>query len=328
MQLYNWIYTKFVLSFDDMSDISKLVREELKSNYTASGLSVSDIVSGSGGESVKFLLSTRDGNFIESVLIYRDDIYSNDADSKITLCVSSQAGCPLGCAFCATARAGYKRNLDTGEIISQVLLAEKYISLHGVRKISNIVFMGMGEPLLNYDNVIKAVHILNFHNGYNLGSRHFTISTAGIIPGIMKLADEKSQIRLAVSLHTADQGKRASIMPVSVKYPLPLLIKALKHYQEKTGRRITFEYVLMEGLNDSAWEAGLLKEILRDFQYNLNIIPYNPSEGIPFKTPAINSIRAFTSNLKRFKIPYVLRKSKGSEISAACGQLGLHALRQ
>jgi 23S rRNA (adenine2503-C2)-methyltransferase len=226
--------------------------------------------------------------------------------------------------------AVFKRNLETSEIVSQVLLAEEYITKNRLpsgtgntpRSISNIVFMGMGEPLLNYENVLKSINILNSPGGYNLGSRHFTISTAGIIPGIRKLESENQQIRLAVSLHCAQQDKRASMMPVAKKYPLADLMDALKEYQAATGRRITFEYVLLENINDSSLDASCLKDILSGLHFNLNLIAFNPAEGLPFSRPSEKSMEKFTELLAARGIPFVLRKSKGGEIRAACGQLG------
>ncbi len=330
-QLFNWIYRKFNFSFGDMSDISKKMRDDLKDKFQILNLTLIDALTDSSKETVKFLFETQDKNHIEAVLIFADDSYSEENDTRITLCVSSQAGCALGCGFCATGLLGFKRNLDAGEIISQVLFAEDYIERNGLykndksasRKISNIVFMGMGEPLLNYDNTLKSIHILKFSGGYNLGSRHFTLSTAGIIPQIEALQNEKEQIRLAVSLHSADQNKRAALMPVSKKYPLAGLIKALKAYQEKSGRRITFEYVLIEKVNDSEEDAAGIKTLLSGLDYNLNVIAYNPLEELPYMPPSENTIRLFTQYLKKLQIPFVFRRSKGREIKAACGQLGL-----
>jgi 23S rRNA (adenine2503-C2)-methyltransferase len=329
-QIFKWVYSKFELSFDGMTDISKTAREYLKKEFIIADLVRRDSVTDRMNETVKFLYETSDGDFIESVLIFADDTLSGETASRITLCVSSQAGCPLACAFCATGQSGYRRNLDSSEIISQVLLAEDYLldstmpsdNSKGLRKISNIVFMGMGEPLLNYENVINSIKILNYASGYNLGSRHFTISTSGIIPQVKMLQDEILQIRLAVSLHSAIQDKRAALMPVSKKYPLPLLIKSLKEYQEATRRRITMEYVLLENINDTAGDADALKELLSGLDCNLNLIAFNPVDGLPFTRPQDKALGAFMGLLAARKIPFVLRKSKGGEISAACGQLG------
>ncbi len=311
-----------------MSDISKNIREELNNEFRIADLGLKDAISDRRSDTAKILFETSDGNFIESVLIFADDSFRGDQGSRITLCISSQAGCPLSCSFCATGRAVFKRNLDTSEIISQVLFAEEYIlkisrqpGTSG-RNISNIVFMGMGEPLLNYENVIKSIDILNYSGGYNLGSRHFTISTAGIVPQINELKNEKHQVRLAVSLNSAIQDKRASLMPVSKKYPLPDLMKALRDYQDSTGRRITFEYVLLDTINDTDHDADALKDMLSGLHFNLNLIAFNPAEGLPFSRPSERSIVKFMELLTARRIPFVLRKSMGDEISAACGQLG------
>jgi 23S rRNA (adenine2503-C2)-methyltransferase len=329
-QIFKWVYSKFELSFGGMTDISKNTREYLKKEFIIADLVRKDSITDRKSETVKFLYETSDGDFIESVLIFADDSLSGESASRITLCISSQAGCPLACSFCATGKGGFRRNLDTSEIVSQVLLAENYLLDSSMpaddskagRKISNIVFMGMGEPLLNYENVMKSIIILNSASGYNLGSRHFTISTSGIIPQIKMLQNENLQIRLAVSIHSASQDKRASLMPVSKKYPLPLLMKALKEYQAATRRRITFEYVLIENINDSASDADALKELLSDLDCNLNLIAFNPVEGLPFARPQDKAVGIFMGLLSARKIPFVLRKSKGGEISAACGQLG------
>lgn len=330
VQIYKWVYSKFILSFDRMSDVPKNIREKLKSGFIIANLSLRDALTDSQSNAIKFLFETSDGNFIESVLIYADDYLSGEDRSRITFCISSQIGCPLACSFCATGHAGFKRNLNISEIISQVLLAEEYLLKNSLqagsrntrRKISNIVFMGMGEPLLNYENVIKSISILNNSIGYNLGSRHFTISTSGIVPQIKKLQNEKFQVRLAVSLQSALQAKRASLMPISKKYPLSVLMKTLREYQSITKRRITFEYVLMENINDTETDAAALKDLLSGITFNLNLISFNPAEDLPYFRPSEKSIVKFMEFLSSRKIPFVLRKSKGTEIRAACGQLG------
>jgi len=330
-QIFNWVYRKFVYSFEDMSDISKEIRLKLSEKYKILELKIKDKISSSDNETVKFLFETEDGLYIETVIISAFDEDTSLDGSRLTLCVSSQVGCPLNCRFCATGKLGFKRNLSAGEIISQILLSELYIKEKILkidkskgRKISNIVFMGMGEPLLNYEEVLKSVHILNFSGGYNLGSRHITISTAGIIPLIEKLSQEKEQLRLAVSLHSANQKTRETLMPISRENKLSLLVEALEEYQKKTLRRITFEYILIPELNDSEEEVLKLKELLEGLDYNLNIIAYNPVEGFSWKVPEKEDIENFTGLLKKHRIPYVFRKSKGSDIKAGCGQLGMY----
>ncbi len=337
-QIINWIYKKFTYNFESMSDIPAILRPELSSRYNIINLSLLDSISSKNGDTIKFLFETADKNLIEAVLILADDDIDEPDSSRMTLCVSSQAGCPIGCRFCATGFLGFKRNLTAGEIISEVLITEQFIQnidknqfkISGrshdkiTRKISNIVFMGMGEPLLNYENVLKSIEILNFTGGYNLGNRHFTISTAGIIPGIELLKKEALQLRLAVSLHSAFQSKRETLMPLAVTYNLKNLILSLKDYQTVTERRITFEYVLIEGENDSEKDAAELKHLLNGLDYNLNVIEYNPVEEISFRPPSESGIRQFKNFLKKYNIPYVFRKSKGRGIKAGCGQLGLY----
>ncbi len=328
-QIFNWIYRKFVFDFSEMSDISKKERELLADNFNIISLELIEYVN--GDDTIKFLFKTKDENFIETVLIISPK--DNDTE-RLTLCVSSQAGCPLGCKFCATGKIGFKKNLSVSEIISQILLVENFIKENlkefkplgeSLRHIGNIVFMGMGEPLLNTENTLKAIDILNFSGGYNIGERHITISTAGIIPEIEKLLN--SQLRLAISLHTPFQEIREDIMPVAKKYKLPDLIGTLKYYQNITDRRITFEYILISGINDSEKDVIELKKLLSGLKYNLNLINYNPVPDVKFKPLTEERIKYFTNLLDKHGIPYVLRKSKGSKLYAGCGQLGLIKLK-
>ncbi|MCX7821184.1 MAG: 23S rRNA (adenine(2503)-C(2))-methyltransferase RlmN [Brevinematales bacterium] len=328
-QIFNWIYRKFVFDFSEMSDISKKEREFLNENFNI--LSLELVESINGDDTIKFLFKTKDENFIETVLIIAP---KNEDNERLTLCISSQAGCPLDCEFCATGKIGFKRNLSVSEIISQLLLVEKFILLNlkefkplgeNLRHIGNIVFMGMGEPLLNTENVLKVINILTFSGGYNIGERHITISTAGIIPEIERFLN--SQIRLAISLHTPFQEIREQIMPVAKKYKLPELIDAIKYYQNITERRITFEYILINELNDSEKDVIELKKLLSGLKYNLNLINYNPIPQSNFKPLSEEKIKNFTSLLDKHSIPYVLRKSKGSKLYAGCGQLGLLKLK-
>ncbi len=333
-QIFGWIYKKFCFNFNSMSDLSKNLRTELDNRYEIIDLKLADFIDSEKSETVKFLFETTDGNFIEAVMILAEDENTEAGDSRMTLCVSSQAGCSLGCRFCATGLLGFKRNLLTSEIVSEILLVEKFVMEQKTkgkiiannkpdRAISNIVFMGMGEPLLNYENVLKAISILNNPAGYNLGSRHFTLSTAGIISQIERLKNEKLQIRLAISLHSADQKKRETLMPVAKTNPLAGLFKAIKEYQKTSERRVTFEYVLIEGVNDKEEDVIELKKSLGGFDYNLNVIGYNEIEELPFIPPDNKTIEKFLTLLMKHGIPYVFRRSKGSEIKAGCGQLGL-----
>lgn len=337
-QLYDWIYRKFVFDFEKMSNLSKEMRARFAGEFRVLQLEKAGSAGSVAEETVKFLFRCDDGQLIETVLIVAEDPGADEDEAddgtargaRMTLCVSSQAGCALGCGFCATGKLGFQRDLSAGEIVSQVLWVERYLAGGGEeykttgRRISNIVFMGMGEPMLNYDNVMKAIRVLNDPRGYQLGIRHFTISTSGILPGIKKLEDEKAQVRLAVSLHSADQAKRADIMPIAKKYPLEDLAAGLKEYQDKTGRRVTLEYILFEGLNDTEKDVRLIRELMGGIDYNLNVIAYNEVEGLDFQSPSESTVRRFSGYLKQYLIPYVFRRSKGRSIKAACGQLGLY----
>lgn len=339
-QLYSWIYRKFVFDFNEMSDLSKELRKALPERFTVMPLEKLDTAGSPEEEAVKFLFRCADGECIETVLLIAGDDEPEPDDEEVrgrlTLCVSSQAGCALGCRFCATGKLGFRRDLTAGEIVAQALWVEKYLSgprertgrarsaEKTERRISNIVFMGMGEPLLNYRNVMKAVRILNRDEGYRLGARHITISTAGVVPGILELAKEKEQIRLAVSLHMADQKKREEWMPLARKYGLRELSDALKTYQGATGRRITFEYIPIEGVNMSGEDVRLLREWLTGLDYNLNVIAYNEVEGSDVRAPSEDALKAFAGMLKQNRMPYVFRRSKGRGRKAACGQLGLY----
>lgn len=341
-QVYGWLYRRFITDFGQMSDLPKDLRARLALNWNTLMLKTVDTIASPGGETVKFLLETADSHHIESVLIFAPSDYDTGGDDdneessgpRITLCVSSQAGCALGCSFCATGRLGFSRHLESGEIISQVLAAEQYLienfplppdnGQKTGRRIGNIVFMGMGEPLLNLDNCLKAIRVLNFSGGYNLGARHFTLSTAGITPGIEALTAEKMQLRLALSLHAASENKRSTIMPIAKTHRLDALIEALRRYLKATDRRVTLEYILLGGINTTEADALDLKRLLTDLKYNLNLISYNPVEGVPYSAPSEAETKEFMGHLKRHGIPMVFRKSKGGEIKAGCGQLGLY----
>lgn len=320
--LASWIYQKSALSFEEMSDLSKELRQTLSSRYRISSLRLLKTLKSSDHEAVKFLFETEDGEQIESVII----IAPGSKDDRFTLCVSSQVGCPLQCAFCATGQSGFTRDLTTAEIISQIIEAERYLKdefglPRNERALSNIVFMGMGEPLLNIDAVFKSIFILNFPKGYNMGWRHFTVSTAGVVPGIYRLAEELPQVRLAISLNTANPDKRKAIMPVSRKHILKKLISTIIDYQKVTNRRVTFEYILLQGFNDAEEDIVMLKRMLQGIKYNLNVIFFNETPDLPFQRTSESEANHFISLLEKHAIPFVVRKSKGQDIAAACGQL-------
>lgn len=267
-----------------------------------------------GGETIKALIVLDDGLKIETVLM-------KHKDNRNTVCVSSEVGCPMGCKFCATGKMGFKRNLTKDEIIKQVLFFSRYLknNFNPSQKITNIVFMGMGEPFLNYDNVLGAIRILNDKNGFNLGARNISISTCGIIDGIKKLAEEGLQVNLAISLHAPNDSLRSELMPVNKKYRLKDVFDAVDYYIEKTSRRVMFEYLLIEGVNDPEANAKELADLMKKPLYFVNLIPYNPT-GI-FRPSTSKSISLFKKILEKNNVVVTQRYSFGREISAACGQL-------
>jgi len=319
--IMTWIYQKSIFDFNQMSDLAKKDRALFSELYNIITLTQEKVQTSKDG-TLKFLFSGSDGVNIESVIIPNQD------DSRYTLCVSSQVGCALRCSFCATGQMGFKRNLTKSEIISQVLLTDAYIKKiyeldPYTRAIDNIVFMGMGEPFLNYDNVISAVEILNSPESFDIGTRRITISTSGIIDGINKFTYAKGQVRLAISLHAANHEKRKTIMPIARNENTKAMLDAVRIYQKKTNRRITIEYILIEGFNNTEEDVLALKHSLINIKYNLNLIPLNPVDNLPYDAPSQNCINDFSARLRRHSIPYVLRTPKGQDIEAACGQLAL-----
>ena len=308
-QVCQWIYAKKVFGYHDMSNLSKPLREKLTSSVLMTlPIPIRQQTSRDGTK--KYLWQLGDGARVESVLL-------NHGGHK-TACISSQAGCPLGCVFCETGANGFNRNLTRGEILGQFLMMEKFSG----GDINNIVFMGMGEPLLNEDAVFSAVRSLNDKNMRNLGARHITISTSGIVPGIEDLADFEVPLRLSVSLHAPNDKLRSKLMPINKKYPLQKLVGALRRYKERTGERITFEYALIDRVNDEpecAYEMGSLLDGLSPY---VNLIPYNAIPSRPeFQRPGDARVKAFCAALSELKIEFELRKERGGDIMAACGQL-------
>ena len=293
---------------------------------------------GSSDTTQKFLWRLADQSLIESVLIPATPaLYGEDSD-RHTLCISTQVGCAYGCRFCASGLDGWKRNLTADEIVEQVVAIERWNARdesgdaggpvrRKSRLISNLVIMGMGEPLANYDNLLKALQILNAPWGSGIGARKITVSTSGLAPQIRHLADETYQFRLAVSLHGATDTVRGRIMPVNRKYPLRELLAACEYYQQKKGRMITFEYILIRGLNDDVTQARLLGTLARKLNAKVNLIPYNPVEGLPWERPDEEQQEAFLAALQKQKVTATLRREKGLDIDAACGQLRLKTER-
>jgi len=339
-QLLQWLYSRRVAGWDAMTNLPKSLRDKLRENFSLQPL---ELVrkQGSPDTTQKFLWRLRDHSLIESVLIPANPALYGAASDRHTLCLSTQVGCAYGCKFCASGLDGWKRNLTPDEIVEQVLSVERLSSpstVHGPelnddrnsrpravdsRLVDNVVVMGMGEPLANYDNLLKALRILNAPWGGGIGARKITISTSGLVPQIRKLADEPEQFRLAVSLHGATDEVRSRIMPVNRKYRLKELVVACEHYQAQKGRMLTFEYILIAGVNDSTEQAKPLAALARQLFAKVNLIPYNHVEGLPWERPAENVCEAFLAVLKKQKVIATLRREKGHDIDAACGQLRL-----
>ncbi len=307
-QIHNWIYLKSVSSIDEMTDLSKEFRDKLKEIAEISNTKIKTKQVSKDG-TIKYLIEYPDGNCVETVLMRFDN------RANLTACVSSQVGCAVNCSFCATGKRGFIRNLTSQEIIEQVLTIQRDTGL----KVTNIVFMGQGEPLLNLDNVLSALKI--FNEDFQIGARRITISTSGIIPKINELADKNLQSTLAVSLHCAVHEVRKQIMQIEEKYPLDELKKTLKNYVEKTGRRITFEYLMIKDLNDSIDMAKQLGLFIKDIKCNVNLIPYNSVEKTGYKKSDNNTIMKFKYILEHLGKKVTVRLERGADIDAACGQL-------
>jgi 23S rRNA (adenine2503-C2)-methyltransferase len=337
-QLLEWLYVRHVTTWDAMTNLPKKLRAQLSENYSLQAL---ELVRKQGSRDItqKFLWKLADGAFIESVLIPANPALYGEASDRHTLCVSTQVGCAYGCKFCASGLDGWKRNLAPNEIVEQVLavernqssefkvqgsaLAEHETQNPEPRTVNNIVIMGMGEPLANYENLLKALRILNASWGGGIGARKITISTSGLVPQIRRLADEPEQFRLAISLHGATDEVRQRIMPVNRKYPLKELTAALEYYQAQKDRMITFEYILIAGVNDAIEQTRTLGALARHLRAKVNLIPYNNVEGLKWARPDEKVCEDFLAALEKQKIPATLRREKGHDIDAACGQLRL-----
>lgn len=350
-QVLQWLYERRAKSWDAMTNLPKALREQLKQSYTLDTLQMAR-KQGSRDTTQKFLWRLADGSFIESVLIPANPSLYGEASDRHTLCVSTQVGCAYGCRFCASGLEGWKRNLNVEEIVEQVIAVERDATsgrdvsgqrpsseadarhdrdggLHQAeRLVNNLVIMGMGEPLANYDNLLKALRILNAPWGGGIGARKITISTSGLVPQIRKLADEPLQFRLAISLHGATDEVRQKIMPVNRKYPLRELTAACEYYEAKKGRMITLEYILIAGVNDALDQVGPLAALARRFHAKVNLIPYNKVEGLPWERPSEDVQERFLAQLEDRGVTATLRREKGHDIDAACGQLRLRTERE
>ena len=308
-QIFDWIYQKKAESFTEMTNLPSALRESLAENFLfEKPLLLNEYTSRDG--TVKFLFQMKDGERIETVVI--------PAKGRVTVCVSSQAGCKFACGFCASGIGGFKRNLTAGEIVNQILYAK---NRYEAQKISHIVFMGIGEPLDNYENVLKAVRLINSPKGLRLAARHITISTCGLVPQIQQLAREKIQLELSVSLHGFSDESRKMLMPVGRKYPLKDLIKACRDYIAATKRQVTFEYILIQGLTCTEKAALDLSRLLKGMICKLNLIPYNKVSEFNLEPPTKMEVLLFRKRLAELRIHSTIRIPRGQEVNAACGQL-------
>lgn len=325
-QIYRQLYVNVAGSFDEMTDLSKKLREKLAADTDLFTLQFKRQQQGDDGLTRKAVFALPDGSPVESVLMVYPD--------RATVCVSSQSGCPMACTFCATGKLGFLHDLTSGQIIEQVMWAvrelrkirsEKPDQVDELPKhLSNVVFMGMGEPFNNYDNWWAAVDRLHDPNGFNMGARNFTVSTVGLVPGILKLAEEKLQVNLAISLHAPDDDLRLDMMPVNKKYPIRDLMDAVRTYIDKTNRRVSFEYVLLEQKNDLPEHAERLAKLLRQptpILCHVNLIPWNPVPGTPLSRSNRKRVIDFQQVLQNRGVPCTVRVERGTEIAAACGQL-------
>ena len=343
-QLLEWLYPRRIVNWDAMTNLPKSLREKLHETFSLHSL---ELVrkQGSHDTTQKFLWKLADGSFIESVLIPANPALYGEASDRHTLCISTQVGCAYGCKFCASGLDGWKRNLTPDEIVEQVLAVERQVTSdkrqvtrsaeipslvtrHVTRAVDNIVVMGMGEPLANYEHLLKALKILNAPWGVGIGARKITISTSGLAPQIRRLAAEPLQFRLAISLHGATDAVRNRIMPVNRKYPLKELVAACEQYQIQKGRMLTFEYILIAGVNDSIEQAAPLAALAKKLFAKVNLIPYNNVEGLQWKRPDEKVCEAFLRALEKQKVTATLRREKGHDIDAACGQLRLKTERE
>lgn len=310
-QIFSWIYKKGEKDFAKMSDLPEKLRDILKKNFSVNTIFLLKKIKSIDGTE-KLFFELRDGNHIEAVMIPSED--------RVTGCVSTQAGCKFNCKFCASGVLGFKRNLTCGEMIEEALSLKDNC---GDKKLTHIVFMGTGEPLDNYDNLLKAIRLINCRDGLNIGARRLTISTCGIIPGIERLSGEGLQIELSVSLHASDDKTRSLIMPLNKVYSLKALLDCCRRYIEKTNRQVTFEYILIKGINSDLQKAENLTKILKGLNCKVNLIPCNPIEELNVEPPNKLEILIFKDFLLKSGINVTLRKPRGKDIEAACGQLRL-----
>ena len=311
-QIWQRLYRQYWNSSEQFTNIPTSLRDRLAENFEFQALALATALNSSDGQTVKSLFKLQDGRSIEAVLMRYE--------KRNTLCISSQAGCAMGCVFCATGQMGFKRNLSSGEIVAQVMYYA--LMLHKeTNVVTNVVLMGMGEPFHNYDNTLAAIDRLNDPQGYNFGARRFTISTVGLVPAIRRFAAEKRQINLAISLHAADDALRTSMLPVNKRYPIEELLAACREYIAATGRRITFEWALINQVNDTPEQATLLAKRLKGMLCHVNAIPLNPTLGYSGQATTRERAEKFKQVLESYGIPCTIRLRRGIDIQAGCGQL-------
>lgn len=313
-QVFDWVYKKNIEDFSSMANLPRLLRKRLSDKFSISGLEIEEIRVSKVDETRKYLFRLEDGEFVEAVSI--------PTRKRLTACLSTQVGCRFGCRFCASTKGGFVRNLRADEIVAQAL---KINNDTLEKRLTNIVLMGIGEPLDNYENSLKAVRILNSKSSLNIGVRKFTISTCGIIPGIERLSKEDLQVELAVSLHSLDDKVRSYLMSINRKYPINKLIDACKGFIASTNRQVTFEYIMIEGINDREVDLVNLAKLLKGINCKINFIPLNPIPEFKLNPPPLEKIYSFCDALNRRGIKATLRHSKGRDIDASCGQLRLAA---
>lgn len=317
-QVIDWTFAKRAISIEAMTNLPKGLRQTLTERYVTRTMTI-NTVTGSKDTTRKFLLKLHDGRFVETVLIPANPALYGEASDRHTLCVSSQVGCAYDCKFCASGLAGFARNLTAAEIVEQIVQVEAFSG----ERMDNLVFMGMGEPLANYSNVTKAIEILNSEWGIGIGARHMTVSTSGLAPQIKRLADFPLQIRLAISLHGASDEVRNKIMPVNQKHNLDELFEALAYWRSKRKQHITFEYILIKDVNDGMDQAHRLAKRAKGLDAKVNLIPYNTVQGLAWERPSEEVQDAFRDALLNAGVKATLRREKGHDIAAACGQLRL-----
>ena len=311
-QVWEGLYNQFWKDADSFTSLPLSLREKLAESFIFNSVKVDTVQQSEDGETTKYLYRLHDDKAIETVIMSYTE--------RNTVCISSQVGCAMACGFCATGNMGFSRNLSPGEIVEQVVRTAETLNLSG-RRLTNVVFMGMGEPFHNYDAVLKATRILNDKNGFNLGSRRITISSVGLVPGIRKFAAEKSQMNLAISLHAADDKLRSSLMPLNKKYPISELMKVCQEYINLTGRRISIEWALIEGINDTPEQAVKLSELLQGKLFHVNLIRLNPVKHFAGKPTGTDQAAVFQKTLLDAGIPCTFRLRRGIDIQAGCGQL-------